>query len=56
MNLNALLLYLAALMLVVELRTLSIRYERDDTSNQKEGQSAMKIFKVVPAKEKESGF
>ena len=35
---------------------LSIRYERDDASFQKPGQSAMKIFKVVPAKQKEPGF
>ena len=35
---------------------LSIRYEKDDTSFQKEGQSAMKVFKVVPAKQKEPGY
>jgi hypothetical protein len=35
---------------------LQIRYERDDSSFTKPGQNAMKIFKVVPAKEKEPGF
>jgi hypothetical protein len=33
-----------------------IRYESDDKSFQKEGQSPMKIFKVSVAKEKEPGF
>ena len=35
---------------------LDIRYERDDSSFQKEGQSAMKIFKVSASREKEPGF
>lgn len=35
---------------------IDIRYERDDASFQKPGQSAMKILKVVPAKQKEPGF
>jgi hypothetical protein len=35
---------------------LEIRYERDDNSFTKPGQSAMKVFKVVPSKEKEPGF
>jgi hypothetical protein len=35
---------------------LSIRYEKDDDSFKKDNQSAMKIFKVVAAKEKEPGF
>jgi hypothetical protein len=35
---------------------LEIRYERDDTSFQKPGQSAAKIFKVSVSKEKEPGF
>jgi hypothetical protein len=35
---------------------LDIRYERDDASFQKPGQSAMKIFKVLVSKEKEPGF
>jgi hypothetical protein len=33
-----------------------IRYERDDNSFQKPGQSAAKIFKVTVAEEKEPGF
>jgi len=33
-----------------------IRYESDDASFQKPGQSAMKVFKVLVAKEKEPGF
>lgn len=33
-----------------------IRYERDDTSFTKPGQSAAKIFKVLVAEEKEPGF
>jgi hypothetical protein len=33
-----------------------IRYERDDTSFQKAGQNAMKIFKVLVSEQKESGF
>jgi hypothetical protein len=35
---------------------LEIRYERDDSSFQKQGQSAMKIFKVLVSKDKEPGF
>jgi hypothetical protein len=35
---------------------LDVRYERDDASFQKQGQSAMKIFKVLVSKEKEPGF
>jgi len=35
---------------------MEIRYETDNTSFQKEGQSAMKVFKVLAAKEKEPGF
>ena len=35
---------------------LEIRYERDDTSFTKEGQNAMKLFKVSASKEKEPGF
>ena len=35
---------------------LDIRYERDDTSFQKPGQSAAKVFKVLVSKEKEPGF
>jgi hypothetical protein len=34
---------------------LEIRYERDDSSFQKQGQSAMKIFKVLVSKDKEPG-
>ena len=33
-----------------------IRYERDDASFQKPGQSAMKVFKVLVSKDKEPGF
>lgn len=33
-----------------------IRYETDDSSFQKPGQNAMKIFKVMVSKEKEPGF
>lgn len=33
-----------------------VRYETDDTSFQKPGQSAMKVFKVSVSKEKEPGF
>jgi hypothetical protein len=33
-----------------------VRYESDDASFQKPGQNAMKVFKVLIAKEKESGF
>lgn len=33
-----------------------IRYERDDSSFQKQGQSPMKVFKVQVSKEKEPGF
>lgn len=33
-----------------------VRYERDDDSFTKQGQSAMKIFKVTVAKELEPGF
>jgi hypothetical protein len=33
-----------------------IRYESDDASFQKPGQSPMKVFKVLVAKEKEPGF
>lgn len=33
-----------------------IRYESDDTSFQKPGQSAMKVFRVSVSKEKEPGF
>jgi len=33
-----------------------IRYEKDDNSFQKPGQNAMKVFKVLVAKEKEPGF
>jgi len=33
-----------------------IRYERDDTSFQKPGQSAMKVFKVSVSEEREPGF
>jgi hypothetical protein len=35
---------------------LDIRYEKDDTSFQKPGQSAMKVFKVLVSKEKEPGY
>jgi hypothetical protein len=35
---------------------LEIRYENDDSSFQKPGQSAMKIFKVQVSKDKEPGF
>ncbi|SRR5579885_2225064 len=35
---------------------LEIRYETDNTSIQREGQSAMRIFKVLASKEKEPGF
>jgi hypothetical protein len=35
---------------------LVIRYERDDSSFQKENQSPMKIFKVLVSKEKEPGY
>ena len=35
---------------------MDIRYERDDTSFQKAGQSAMKIFKVLVSEQKEPGF
>jgi hypothetical protein len=35
---------------------LDIRYERDDNSFTKPGQSAAKIFKVLVSKEKEAGF
>ncbi len=35
---------------------LDIRYERDDNSFTKPGQSAAKIFKVMVSKEKEPGF
>ena len=35
---------------------LEIRYERDDASFQKPGQSPMKVFKVQISKEKEPGF
>jgi hypothetical protein len=35
---------------------LEIRYETNDSSFQKEGQSAMKIFKVLASKEKVAGF
>jgi hypothetical protein len=35
---------------------LEIRYERDDSSFQKQGQSAMKIFRVLVSKDKEPGF
>jgi hypothetical protein len=34
----------------------AIRYERDDASFQKHGQSPMKIFKVEKNREKEAGF
>jgi hypothetical protein len=37
-------------------RFVEIRYERDDASFQKPGQSAMKVFKVTASKEKEPGF
>lgn len=33
-----------------------IRYERDDASFQKPGQSAMKVFKVTASKEREPGY
>jgi hypothetical protein len=33
-----------------------IRYENDDASFQKPGQSPMKVFKVLVSKEKEPGF
>lgn len=33
-----------------------IRYETDDTSFQKPGQNAMKVFQVKVSKEKETGF
>lgn len=33
-----------------------VRYESDDSSFQKQNQSAMKVFKVLVAKEKEPGF
>jgi hypothetical protein len=35
---------------------MQIRYETDDTSFQKPGQSAMKVFKVLVGKDKEPGF
>ena len=35
---------------------LEIRYEKDDASFQKPGQSAMKVFKIQVSKEKEPGF
>ena len=35
---------------------LEIRYETDDNSFQKEGQSAMRIFKVNASKQKEPGY
>ena len=35
---------------------IEIRYERDDSSFQKPGQSAMKVFKVQCSKEREPGF
>lgn len=35
---------------------LQIRYERDDDSFTKPGQNPMKVFRIVPAKEKEAGF
>ena len=35
---------------------LEIRYERDDASFQKPGQSAMKVFKVQVSKDREPGF
>jgi hypothetical protein len=35
---------------------LDIRYESDDASFQKQGQSPMKVFKVMVSKEKEPGF
>jgi len=35
---------------------MTIRYETDDNSFQKAGQSAMKIFKVQVSKDKEPGF
>lgn len=35
---------------------LSIRYESDNSDFQKEGQSAMRIFRVSVSKEKEPGF
>ena len=35
---------------------LEIRYETDDSSFQKQGQNAMKVFKVLVSKEKEPGF
>jgi hypothetical protein len=35
---------------------MDIRYETDDSSFQKPGQSAMKVFKVLVSKEKEPGF
>jgi hypothetical protein len=35
---------------------LAIRYESDDASFQKQGQSPMKVFKVLVGKEKEPGF
>ena len=35
---------------------LEIKYETNDSSFQKEGQSAMKVFRVQASKEKEPGF
>jgi|SRR5579871_3299362 hypothetical protein len=35
---------------------LDIRYESDDSSFQKPGQTAMKVFKVLASKEREEGF
>jgi hypothetical protein len=35
---------------------LEIRYENDDSSFQKEGQNAMKVFRVRAAQQKEPGF
>lgn len=35
---------------------LSVRYETDNSSFQKEGQSPMKIFKVLASHEKAAGF
>lgn len=35
---------------------MNIRYERDDSSFVKQGQSPAKIFKVLVSKEKEPGF
>jgi len=39
-----------------KLHLVEILYERDDSSFQKPGQSAMKVFKVLVSQEKQPGF